>query len=158
MIVDLLSEIPKHRNTLPAAIVRGIEALSRVDLAAVAAGRYDLEGDDLYYVVQNATPRAADEIRSEAHFVYADIHLPISAAERYGFAPPDTGLAALEAPVEGSDVAFYPTKANEFFMDISPGSFVVFLPGELHRSCLSIGDQSVFRKVVIKVHSKLLGL
>lgn len=158
MIIDLVSEVRKHCATLPAAIVRGIQSLASVDLAGLAPGRYALDGDDLYYVVQDPTPRGTEEIRPEAHFIYADIHLPLSATERYGFAVPEEGLAPVEPPVEGSDVAFYPSPSREFFMDVAPGTFVVFLPGEIHRSCLRIDEQKPFRKVVIKVHSRLLGL
>jgi len=60
--------------------------------------------------------------------------------------------------LEASDLAFYPTPSNEFFMDVEPGSYVVFLPTELHRPCIVISEETEFRKVVIKVHSSLLGL
>jgi len=158
MIVGLLSDVGKQRNLLPAAVVRAIEALQHADLASLEPGRYDIEGDDIFYVVQNPVPRTVDEIRPEAHFTYADVQMPLTATERYGFALPEAGLVASEARAEGSDVAFYPTPTHECFMDLDPGSFIVFLPGELHRSCLLINDESPFRKVVIKIHSRLLGL
>ena len=43
-------------------------------------------------------------------------------------------------------------------MDVEPGAYVVFLPAELHRPCVLINNKTEFRKVVIKVHSSLLGL
>jgi biofilm protein TabA len=158
MIVGLLSEVGRLRNVLPPAIVRGIEALQEVDLVSLETGRHDLEGDDLFYVVQNAVPRTVEEIRPEAHFVYTDIHITISASERYSFSLPEAGLATTEKPVAGSDVAYYPAPTNESFFKLDPGAFVVFWPGELHRTCLALNDKAIFRKVVIKVHSRLLGL
>lgn len=158
MIIGLLSDVGKLRSVLPVAIMRSIEALQRVDLASMEAGRHDLEGDDLFYVLQDPVPRTIDEIRPEAHYVYTDIQIPISRRERYGFSLPETGLPTLEAPSAGVDVAFYQTPGNECFFDLDPGSFVVFFPGELHRSCLLIDDTAAFRKVVIKVHARLLGL
>jgi biofilm protein TabA len=158
MIVGLLSDVDKLKNILPAAIVRGIEALKNVDLSAKEPGRYDLEGDDLFYVVQNAVPRMVDEIRTEAHFIYADVHIPVGASERYGFSLPEAGLDVTEPSVEGSDVAYYPAPAKECFLDLNPGAFVVFIPGELHRTCIAIADNNAFRKAVIKVHARVLGL
>ena len=158
MIVGLIAEVGRLKNVLPPAIIRGIEALQKVDLASLEAGRYDLEGDDLFYVVQDAVPRTVEEIRPEAHFVYTDVHITISASERYSFSLPEAGLTTTEKPVEGSDVAYYPTPSNETFFKLDPGAFVVFWPGELHRTCLAVNDEATFRKVVIKVHSKLLGL
>jgi biofilm protein TabA len=156
MIVGLLSDVSKH--VLPAAIVRGIEALQQLDLSRIDAGRYKLEEDDLFYVVQNATHMPADEVVTESHFIYADVHIPVSASERFGFSLPEAGLAVTENLREDRDVAYYPTPTNECFIDIDPGAYIVFLPQELHRSCLVIKDRAEFRKVVLKVHSRLLGL
>ena len=158
MILGLLSDVGRLRNVLPPAIIRGIQALQEIDLARLEAGRYGLEGDDLFYVVQDAVPRTVDEIRPEAHFVYTDVHITIGASERYSFSLPEAGLATTERPVAGSDVAYYPTPTNESFFKLDPGAFVVFWPGELHRTCLAVTDKATFRKVVIKVHSRLLGL
>ena len=158
MIVGLLSDVGRFKNVLPPAVIRAIRALQEVDLTRLEPGRYDLEGDDLFYVVQDATPLTEEEIRPEAHFVYTDVHITISASERYSFSLPEAGLATTEKPVEGSDVAYYPTPTNESFFKLNPGAFVVFWPGELHRTCLAVTDKATFRKVVIKVHSRLLGL
>lgn len=158
MIVGLLAEVDRLKNVLPPAIIRGIEALQKVDLAKLDAGRYDLEGDDLFYVVQDAVPRPQEEVRPEAHFVYTDVHITISASEHYSFSLPEAGLATTEKPVDGSDVAYYPAPTNECFFKLDPGALVVFWPGELHRTCLATTDKATFRKVVIKVHSRLLGL
>ena len=128
MIVGLLAEVGRLKKVLPPAIIRGIEALQEVDLARLEAGRYDLEGDDLFYVVQDAVPRTVEEIRPEAHFVYTDVHMTISASERYSFSLPEAGLATTEKPVEGSDVAYYPAPTNENFFKLDPGAFVFFWP------------------------------
>jgi len=158
MIVGLLSEVGRQKSVLPPAIVRAIEALQNLDLAGMAAGRYELEGDKLFYLIQDVATRSLDESRSEAHVRYADVQIPLSAGERYGFSLPQADLVASEDCLEARDIAFYPAPANESFMDIEPGSFVVFLPRELHRPCLAIKEKGKIRKAVIKVHASLLGL
>lgn len=158
MIVGLLCDVAKQKSVLPTAIVRAIEALQSLNLAAVDVGRYELEGDKLFYLVQDVTLRTMDESRCEAHHNYADVQIPLSTGERYGFSLPQAGLLASEDLLEEKDIAFYPNPANEFFMDIEPGTYAVFMPKELHRPCLAIKDKTSIRKAVIKIHASLLGL
>ena len=158
MIVGLLSDVGKQKSVLPAPVVRALEALRMLDLGKMDAGRYELEGDQLFYMIQEVETRSFDESRSEAHQRYADIQIPLSAAERYGYSLPQAGLPVNEDRLEEKDIAFYPTPANESFIDIEPGAFVVFLPGELHRPCLATKEKGKLRKVVVKVHQSLLGL
>lgn len=158
MILGSLSGLASQKSILPAAVVRALEVLQQQDLASMAAGTYEIEGKQLFYMVQDAMPRLLEGCKSEAHATYADIQLPISAPERFGMALPQAGLAAVDDRMEANDIAFYPTPDNEFFMDVEPGSYVVFLPGELHRPCVAIHDQKPIRKVVVKVHRSLLGL
>ena len=158
MILGLLSEIAHQKPALPAAVVRALEAFLAQDIANRAPGRYELEGDQLFCLVQDAVPRTVADSQSEAHHRYADIQIPVGATERFGFSLPQAGLAPNDDHLEARDLAFYPTPANEFFMDVEPGSYVIFLPTELHRPCIAISDKTEFRKVVIKVHSSLLGL
>ena len=158
MILGLLSEFSNQKPVLPAAIVRALEGFLAQDIASKGPGRYELEGDQMFCLVQDAMPRTVAESQSEAHHRYADIQIPVGASERFGFSLPQAGLAPCDDRLEARDLAFYPTPANEFFMDVEPGAYVIFLPTELHRPCIVISDKTEFRKVVIKVHSSLLGL
>jgi biofilm protein TabA len=158
MIVGRLSDVSKQKSALPAAIVRALEALQHIDLARMDAGRYELEGDQIFYLIQDVETRRLDESQSEAHRLYADIQIPLSACERYGFSLPQAGLTATDDRLEANDIAFYPTPANEFFMNIEPGSFAVFMPGELHRPGLAVKEKGRMRKAVVKIHASQLGL
>ena len=84
MIVGLLADITKQKSVLPAAVVRAIEALQKIDLSKVEAGRYEIQGDKLFYLIQDVETRSFDESKSEAHHNYADIQIPLTGAERYG--------------------------------------------------------------------------
>ncbi len=158
MIIGLLSDVTAHQSIFPAAVVRAIEALQKLDLLTMDPGRYELEGDKLFFLIQDVETRTFDESKSEVHGKYADVQMPLTAPERYGYALPQTGLVAIEDCLESKDFAFYKTVKNEFFMDIEPGTFIFFTPKELHRACLSVGNKTKVRKAVIKIHSSLLGL
>lgn len=158
MFIGLLADVAKHKTVLPAAIVIALEYLQQEDLVNKAPGRYEIDGDKLFYMIDEPMPRMLDGCKAESHQTYTDIQLPISARERFGFALPQADLPIAENFFDTRDIAFYSTPANEFFMDVDPGSFVVFYPGELHRPCVVIDQQKPFRKVVVKVHASLLGL
>lgn len=158
MIVGLISEASRDRNVLPAALVRGIEALSQMNPSTTDAGRYEVEGGKLFVLIQDVNSRTFAESRPEAHNRFADVQIPLSASERYGFSFPETALACIEDRLESNDVAYYARPSREFFMDIDPGAYVVFLPRELHRPCLTIKDKTRIRKAVIKIDRDLLGL
>ncbi len=158
MIVAQMSEVSRQRTVLPEAIVRAIEALQKLDLDILPVGRYELEGDKLFFMIQEIQLRSFEESRTEVHHRFADVQIPLSVAERFGFSMPQADLVASEDRLEANDVAFYPSPTDESFVDIHPGSFVVFLPGELHRPCLAVKGKGRIRKAVIKVHASLLGL
>ena len=158
MIVGRLADVARQKSILPAAIVRALELLQTLDLANLTPGRVEIDGDQLFYTVEDVRLRTLEESRPEAHACYADIQMPLSAGERYGFSLPQAGLVALDDQLEARDLAFYPPPANESFIDLYPGDYVVFLPGELHRSALVISEKKTLRKVVVKIHSSLLGL
>ena len=157
MIVGLLADVSKQKSVLPAAVVRAIEALQKLDLSKVEAGRYELEGDKLFYLIQDVETRSFDESKSEAHHQYADIQIPFSTNERYGFALPQD-LAPSDDQLKEKDLAFYPTPVGESFIDTTPGTYLVFMPKELHRPCLAIAGKETIRKAVVKVHASLLGM
>jgi biofilm protein TabA len=158
MIMGRISDVVAQRGLLPGAIVQALEALQKVDLGAVAPGRYEIEGDSLFYTVQDTELRTMAESRAEAHLKYADIQIPFSTEERYGFALPRPDLAPDDDQFETKDLAFYPSPAGESFIDAAPGAYLVFLPRELHRPCLAIRGKETIRKAIVKVHGSLLGL
>lgn len=158
MFIGSLADDALNNATLPAALNRALTALKAQNLATMEPGRYEIDGDRLFYLVQDAMPRALDACQTEIHRNYLDIQIPVSARERFGFAMPQADLVATDDRLDSHDIAFFPTPANEYFIDLDPGSFAVFYPAELHRPCVQIGEQKPFRKVVVKVHKSLLGL
>ena len=158
MIAGRIADANKQQSILPAAVVRALEAVQKVDPLKLEPGKYEVEGDKLFYLVQDVELRTMEESRAEAHRQYADIQIPCSTNERYGFALPQPELPIADDQLKEKDLAFFPTPVGESFIDITPGMYLVFLPNELHRPCLAIGKKETIRKIVVKVHSSLLGL
>lgn len=158
MILGQLRDLAQQASVLPAAIVKALQALQNIDLARQAVGRYEMEGAQLFYMIQEVKLRTLAESRSEMHQNYADIQMPLTAAERYGVALPQNDLAVLEDKLAERDVIYYASPAHESFIDLAPDHYAVFLPGELHRPCVQVNGPGELRKLVVKVHRELLGL
>jgi biofilm protein TabA len=158
MFLGTLADWEERKAILPAALVKAIDAMRTRDLLRIEPGRYEVEGDRIFLLVQEITSRLLAESRVEAHRIYTDIQLVVSGAERMGMAHADPGFRPLDDQLDARDVAFFPTPAHESFVDLYPGMFAVFFPGDLHRPCCAIDRPAPIRKVVAKVHRELLGL
>ena len=158
MIAGQFSDLAQQKSVLPAAVVRALEAIQKVDPQKMEPGRYEVEGDKLFYLVQDVELRTMEESRAEAHRQYADIQIPCSTNERYGFALPQPELPIADDQLQEKDLAFFPTPVGESFINITPGMYLVFLPNELYGHCVAIGNKRIISKKVMKVHSSLLGL
>jgi biofilm protein TabA len=158
MILGRLSDLERHAKILPPAVSRALKAISSIDLENATTGRFPIEGEKMYYMLEDRPVGGEKEHRAEAHTLCADIHLPLSSSERIGFSLPQPGLRIVEDLIETRDLAFYTDPANEAFVVVEPGSYLFFLPGELHRPCLAAGEAKTIRKVVVKIHAELLGL
>ena len=122
MFIGRLADLPAQRACLPEAVVRALEALRALDLESLLPGRHDIDGDRMFVLVQDATPRAIDDSLIEAHATYADVQIPLGARECFGFALPQPGLVACDDQLAERDLVFYPNPENEAFIDVRPAN------------------------------------
>ena len=73
-----------------------------------------------------------------------------------GFASETGNNAVLEDLVEARDLLFYTGMENESTLTMTPGSFAVFLPTDVHRPACAFEQPEAIRKVVVKVRFSLL--
>lgn len=137
MIIGLISDFARQKSVLPMAVVRMLEAIQKVDPLKMEPGKYEVEGDKLFFLVRMSQSCARWPKAAPAHKQYADIQLPYSTPERYGFALPQPELLIADDQLKEKDLAFFPTPAAEAFIDVNPGTYLVFLPNELHRPASS---------------------
>ena len=73
MIIGHLSAALEPPAILPAAIVRARDVLKVLDLTTLEFGRYEVEGDQLFYLIEDVTSRNFEDCSAKAHRSYADI-------------------------------------------------------------------------------------
>jgi biofilm protein TabA len=135
--------------------LKGFEAafefLDKKSLADVPVGKHAIEGEQVYALVQKLPSRAAETAQFESHRKYIDIHYVVSGQETSGFSP--AGHLKLAVPYdESKDVMLYNVPQQYTKIEVRPGQFVIYRPGQAHLPNCHLQGPHDLHKVVIKVH------
>ncbi len=119
------------------------------------AGRYEIDGDNVFMNVMTFDTVEHDTKRYEQHREYLDVQILLSGSERIDFGP--LGAAVdLDDYHQDDDYQLCNVVEPMQTLAMEPGMFAVFLPGEPHKpGCITRHGQ-VISKVVIKVHYRCL--
>lgn len=154
MILASVKAVPSPYR-YPEAILKALDWVKANDVASMAAGTYEIEGRDIYAMIQEITTQPVEQRRAEKHDLYLDIQYIVSGVERMGYAPYTGQEEILENP-EGKDACFYKNLKEENFIDVTAGSYCIFFSNDIHRPCVAAGEPAAVKKVVLKVKEALL--
>jgi YhcH/YjgK/YiaL family protein len=157
MIFGHISQLESGFSWLPAPLRRAVQHLAETDFAALPAGNYDLEGEDIRVQVIDMNTKPFAETRPEVHRRYIDVQFSCHGCERIGVASDTGNNAVAEDLLATRDLLFYAGMENESTLTMTPGSFAVFFPGDVHRPACAVGQPAPIRKIVVKVRVALLG-
>ncbi|MCR8635462.1 MULTISPECIES: YhcH/YjgK/YiaL family protein [Paenibacillus] len=156
MIISDIKNWEREKQVYPKAVNRGLEYIQSTDFSSLKPGRYDIEGDLMFALLQEPTTLSWEKQRPESHQTYTDIQFLLAGEEVIRVAPLTEDAVISEENFAARDIAFYSKIAEENAIQLSPGSFTVFYPGDIHRPCCSVSEDQPIRKVVIKIHKSLL--
>ena len=114
-------------------------------------GRYELDGVDLYAMVQEYDTAVDSQARFEGHRRYIDIQFLISGSEAVELVEIDSAKA--DCPYdEAKDICFFGSAAAPTRAILHAGEYGVFFPHDLHKPGLATSDAAKpVKKVVVKV-------
>ena len=117
------------------------------DLFSMPLGRYEIDGDKLFFTISQNDLRLEEAAKLESHRQYADIQILIEGRERFGLK--NSGACKqINLPYDQlKDIAFFDDKPDSY-ADLKSGDFIVFMPSDAHAPL--IGQGSV-KKCVVKV-------
>jgi len=124
--------------------------LKNNDLMKLELKRFDIDGDNLFVTISEYTTKNFDDAKYEGHKKYIDIQYVVSGTEIIGIAPASQISLVTDEYNAGNDIAFY-TVGKGKDMKATPGTFFIFLPNDIHRPGVAAGENSIVRKIVIKV-------
>jgi biofilm protein TabA len=161
MILDHLSHAQLY-FTLGLRFRKGFEFLRTADLLNLSLGKHEIEGEKVFALVQDYTPKPRCVGKFEAHERYWDIQYVARGEERMGWAA-RPALTISEPYDAAREVMFFESLIEsglgEFFR-VAEGFFTVFGPHDAHMPGVAISDGAAFdhyttghavRKVVVKV-------
>lgn len=147
MILDKLENVDLYRGLNP-LFAAAFDYLQKTDLNQLAPGRYEIQGKEVYAIVQEYPARKRDQGRWEAHRNYVDLQLIVSGEEVMGFANL-ADLRSLSDYDAAKDVEHL--EGEGIFFNVPQGFFTIFGTRDAHMPCLEPGRPANVRKVVLKI-------
>jgi biofilm protein TabA len=146
MITDLLKNAALYGADKKLA--RALDWLRKTDLDSLALGRIEIDGADLFALVQTYQTRLRHECRFEAHRRYTDVQYVVAGVEQMAYAHVAAVKVAVPYDAE-RDIEWFDGDGNFFI--VPAGGFAVFFPEDAHIPGVAIGKPATVRKVVVKV-------
>lgn len=126
--------------------------MKRNDIARLPPGRYEIDGENCWAMVQEVALTPLEGHKVEAHRRYIDIQTPLTGPETIGLVRVDDEQFGQPFNAKDDYVLF---DAKTEPLVLQPGEFAIFFPPTCGHApgCLTLGGQSLIRKLVIKVKS-----
>ena len=150
MIADSLDNLGKYEHLIPLA--KEITTyLANNDIASLPGGKYEIDGDKAFVLIQEYYTNAGPDKLWESHKKYIDIQLVIDGQEYMGYSPVD--FLKVHTPYsEENDIVFYENDSKEQSnLMTNKNHFCVFFPEDAHKPGLHIIEVYRVKKAVIKV-------
>lgn len=137
---------------LPAKLKNAIEYVRDNVNSNTPIGRYEIDGDAVFFMVSENSSRFIQDAQPEYHKRYIDIQIVLNGAEGMAVStlPPHTEVT--DNRIEAGDIAFVKTPQEETMFSLHAKDFVIFYPNEVHKPLCAVDNQlAKIRKVVVKV-------
>ena len=149
MILDCLPQWRRYATTL-SGLAKAFEYLQTLD-AGCPNGRYELDGDRMYCLVQRYRTKPRAQAALEAHRKYADVQFILAGRETILWAP-HAALTKVTQPYDANrDTEFFGMIANPMPVSLIAGQFAILFPADGHAPGLETDHAADVVKAVVKV-------
>ena len=146
MIFDTLDNTGRY-EALHTHFAQAFQFLQRADLATLAEGKYEIEGDALFAIVAKDQGRSKDEAQLEVHNKYIDIQAVLDGVDEMGWKA-RSACTEMEGVYDSeNDIQFAADTPTAWFTT-TPGHFAVFFPEDAHLPLIATG---LIHKIVVKI-------
>lgn len=148
MIIDKLFNAKLYAG-LSVNLYKGFQFLMQNEFDSMPAGKYEIDGDRVFAIVQEYETKPEDQGRWEAHYKYTDIQYIVQGEEKMGYVNIATGIKNEDTPAQ--DIYFIDVDEKGKFVHLNEKEFVVFTPQDAHMPSLCVENPAMVKKVVVKV-------
>lgn len=146
MVLDQIKNVGLYEG-MNSRMKSAFNSLRQTDFSKLGDGMYELEGDEVFAIVQEYETKDIKECMLEGHQKYIDIHYMLEGVELIGHAPKE-GQEAVKTNEE-EDYALY--EGGYDLLTLSEGQFAIFYPDDLHAPGVFSDQSEKVKKVVLKV-------
>lgn len=150
MIFDVLYNADLYYG-LDEKIKKALQFLQDTELENLEPGRIEIDGDDIFALVQKYTTKDFSDGKWEAHRKYIDIQYMVSGSESFGVVNIDYLESKAEYDEE-NDIEFFDGDGD--YLQLNDDEFVILFPGDAHMPGIAVEEKEEVFKVVIKVAIK----
>ncbi|PKQ68429.1 YhcH/YjgK/YiaL family protein [Labilibaculum manganireducens] len=146
MIIDKIENSQLYAG-VSERIAKAFAYINSTDLLNTEVGKYEIDGENVFALVQEYNTKNLEDCKLESHFEHIDIQYVISGTENMG-----VSILSKQIPHtvnNEKDVAFY--KNDSTLFELTEGMFAVFFPDDLHCPCIKNGENSKVKKLVVKI-------
>ena len=147
MIADVLENAALYEG-LNAKFGKAFHYLRQTDFTTVEKGKYEIDGENIFAIVNEFETKDKSECEVEAHKKHIDIQYVVRGTEMFGYTPL-TGQKPIEDYDEVNDVYFF--KEDVSYIKLEAGMFVIFFPTDLHQPEVRQFEPVTVKKVVVKI-------
>ena len=147
MIIDKLSNAHLYSG-LGERINKAFAYLKQTDFSKMELGKYEIDGENIFALVNEYNTKDQSEGKLEAHKIYIDVQFVAKGSELMGYAPLEN-QQIIEEYNEPNDITFFSGKKS--FTQVDEGMFAIFFPTDIHLPGIKVNEKSYVKKVVIKV-------
>ena len=149
MVLDKIENINLYKG-LSKRLDTALNLLTTEDFVAKKDGKYEVDSDNIFYMVQRYETMPIEEGKFEAHRKYIDIQVVVSGSEIIGYAP----IAALKTETDYStdgDCELFNIPQKFTSLQMTKGMFSILWPKDGHMPCRIAEKSEPVCKVVIKI-------
>ena len=147
MILDSLKNKAQYASLHP-RFQQVFDFIDNNDVASLPCGRHDIDGDNIFVVVQEWDLRELKEARLELHRKYIDIQLLLCGPnEVFGWSEKKDCLTPEADFDEAKDIQFF-TDTPQCFYTVGEGQFTILFPEDGHAPMLGEGH---VKKCIFKI-------
>jgi YhcH/YjgK/YiaL family protein len=126
MIFGNLQNLDQDRKALAKPLVTGLEYLKNTDFAKLPNGRYEIQGDQIFAIVQEYQTSPSEKCKAETHCRYIDIQYVYKGVEAVVYGLTDTPNKIQQDLSAEKDAIFYESVNNERDFVLNAGRYALF--------------------------------
>lgn len=140
----------KRYYALGEGVRRAFEYIENNDLLALPAGRYPIDGEKVYALIQEVVTQPMDKAPFENHLKHADLQVTLKGTEYVGYCPVEKLRPRGDYNPE-TDVQLYEGENMVMLRCRTGRSFALFFPEDGHQPYVTLEKPESIKKVVIRI-------